>query len=219
MRILHVVPTYLPAVRPRSLTRTLIRLLRDQPEIRSALLSTRVGGGAVSILQKYGSRRLMASIRHKLTGRREHGTPRSPFPRPPVCPCGCLLSTSWISQRKPLATVAQRPNGSWRMCPATRSLRPCRGSRLGLNGVVSSGTRAEVVDAKLVRGSVARAEMSLMQDVIIIEPGQREGRYWLDLWWRYRELFRVLAWRAARSLTQPVEKNVQGNMPAKTINA
>jgi hypothetical protein len=58
-----------------------------------------------------------------------------------------------------------------------------------------------------------------MQDVIIIEPGQREGRYWLDLWWRYRELFRVLAWRAARSLTQPVEKNVQGNMPAKTINA
>jgi len=29
---------------------------------------------------------------------------------------------------------------------------------------------------------------------IIIEPGRRERNYWLDLW-RYRELFRVLAWR------------------------
>jgi lipopolysaccharide transport system permease protein len=28
----------------------------------------------------------------------------------------------------------------------------------------------------------------------IIEPGRRERHYWLDLW-RYRELFRVLAWR------------------------
>src|SRR5262249_47246826 len=34
-----------------------------------------------------------------------------------------------------------------------------------------------------------------MQDVIVIEAGQRERNYWLDLW-RYRELFRVLAWRA-----------------------
>src|SRR6201982_771883 len=33
-----------------------------------------------------------------------------------------------------------------------------------------------------------------MQDVIVIEAGRRERRYWLDLW-RYRELFRVLAWR------------------------
>ena len=33
-----------------------------------------------------------------------------------------------------------------------------------------------------------------MQDLIIIEPGRRERHYWLDLW-RYRELFRVLAWR------------------------
>src|SRR5438270_2361993 len=29
---------------------------------------------------------------------------------------------------------------------------------------------------------------------IIIEPGRSERHYWLDLW-RYRELFRVLAWR------------------------
>jgi lipopolysaccharide transport system permease protein len=33
-----------------------------------------------------------------------------------------------------------------------------------------------------------------MQDWIIIEAGRRERHYWLDLW-RYRELFRVLAWR------------------------
>jgi lipopolysaccharide transport system permease protein len=33
-----------------------------------------------------------------------------------------------------------------------------------------------------------------MQQVIVIEPGGRERNYWLDLW-RYRELFRVLAWR------------------------
>src|SRR5262245_16180855 len=33
-----------------------------------------------------------------------------------------------------------------------------------------------------------------MQDTVIIEAGQRERTYWLDLW-RYRELFYVLAWR------------------------
>jgi lipopolysaccharide transport system permease protein len=33
-----------------------------------------------------------------------------------------------------------------------------------------------------------------MMDVIVIEPGRQERNYWLDLW-RYRELFRVLAWR------------------------
>jgi lipopolysaccharide transport system permease protein len=39
-----------------------------------------------------------------------------------------------------------------------------------------------------------QAEMKLIQDVIIIEAGRSERHYWLDLW-RYRELFRVLAWR------------------------
>jgi lipopolysaccharide transport system permease protein len=33
-----------------------------------------------------------------------------------------------------------------------------------------------------------------MQNEIIIEAGRTERHYWLDLW-RYRELFRVLAWR------------------------
>jgi lipopolysaccharide transport system permease protein len=33
-----------------------------------------------------------------------------------------------------------------------------------------------------------------MPNVIIIEAGRAERHYWLDLW-RYRELFRVLAWR------------------------
>src|ERR1700733_776886 len=33
-----------------------------------------------------------------------------------------------------------------------------------------------------------------MPDLVVIEAGQSEAHYWLDLW-RYRELFRVLAWR------------------------
>jgi lipopolysaccharide transport system permease protein len=33
-----------------------------------------------------------------------------------------------------------------------------------------------------------------MHEPIIIEPNRRERHYWLELW-RYRELFRVLAWR------------------------
>jgi lipopolysaccharide transport system permease protein len=33
-----------------------------------------------------------------------------------------------------------------------------------------------------------------MSDLIILETGRRERHYWRDLW-RYRELFRVLAWR------------------------
>ena len=36
--------------------------------------------------------------------------------------------------------------------------------------------------------------MSLTQEFMVIEPGRRERHYWQDLW-RYRELFRVLAWR------------------------
>src|SRR5246127_2401492 len=33
-----------------------------------------------------------------------------------------------------------------------------------------------------------------MPSVLVIEAGRTERHYWLDLW-RYRELFRVLAWR------------------------
>ncbi|MGA9305985.1 MAG: ABC transporter permease [Candidatus Sulfotelmatobacter sp.] len=33
-----------------------------------------------------------------------------------------------------------------------------------------------------------------MTEIIVIEPGRHERNYWSDLW-RYRELFRVLAWR------------------------
>src|SRR6201995_1453580 len=33
-----------------------------------------------------------------------------------------------------------------------------------------------------------------MTGIIVIEPGGYERNYWIDLW-RYRELFRVLAWR------------------------
>ena len=41
---------------------------------------------------------------------------------------------------------------------------------------------------------VREARISLMRDEIVIEAGRSERHYWLDLW-RYRELFRVLAWR------------------------
>ena len=34
----------------------------------------------------------------------------------------------------------------------------------------------------------------MRQPLIIIEPNRRARHYWLDLW-RYRELFRILAWR------------------------
>ena len=34
----------------------------------------------------------------------------------------------------------------------------------------------------------------LCETFIVIEAGRSEAHYWLDLW-RYRELFRVLAWR------------------------
>src|SRR4249920_272605 len=37
-------------------------------------------------------------------------------------------------------------------------------------------------------------DSALMPDLLVIEAGRRERHYWLDLW-RYRELFRVLAWR------------------------
>lgn len=36
--------------------------------------------------------------------------------------------------------------------------------------------------------------IDLLQNVIVIEAGRAERHYWLDLW-RYRELFRILAWR------------------------
>jgi lipopolysaccharide transport system permease protein len=39
-----------------------------------------------------------------------------------------------------------------------------------------------------------RAGIALTPDVLVIEAGRPERHYWLDLW-RYRELFRVLAWR------------------------
>src|SRR5260370_16971934 len=36
-----------------------------------------------------------------------------------------------------------------------------------------------------------------MAEIIVIEPGRYERNYWLDLW-RYRDMFRVLAWRDLR---------------------
>ena len=38
------------------------------------------------------------------------------------------------------------------------------------------------------------ARIDPLSDTIVIEAGRSERHYWLDLW-RYRELFRILAWR------------------------
>src|SRR2546426_9708238 len=47
---------------------------------------------------------------------------------------------------------------------------------------------------RISSGSNVTRKTSIMKDVIFIEAGRRERHYWIDLW-RYRELFRVLAWR------------------------
>ena len=51
-------------------------------------------------------------------------------------------------------------------------------------------------DAVLVRGEKQRVGQASFgrDDMLVIEPGRAERHYWHDLW-RYRELFRVLAWR------------------------
>jgi lipopolysaccharide transport system permease protein len=41
---------------------------------------------------------------------------------------------------------------------------------------------------------VTKLDPDRMTDVIVLEAGRKAKHYWLDLW-RYRELFRVLAWR------------------------
>lgn len=43
-------------------------------------------------------------------------------------------------------------------------------------------------------GDRSERENAAVSDLIILEAGRREHHYWRDLW-RYRELFRVLAWR------------------------
>ena len=50
--------------------------------------------------------------------------------------------------------------------------------------------------AVLVRSEEQRVGQASLgrDDMLVIEPGRAERHYWHDLW-RYRELFRVLAWR------------------------
>jgi nucleoside-diphosphate-sugar epimerase len=69
-----------------SLSRVLLGLLRNDPRIRAAILSTRMASNAYSLLQKCVSRRLMTVIRVKLTGRQEAGPPTIGFARVPDLP-------------------------------------------------------------------------------------------------------------------------------------
>jgi hypothetical protein len=67
----------------RSPPRTLVQLLRDQPEIRSALLSIRLAWGAFSFLQR---RDLRTSIRRKLTEQSAQGIAAIAFHQRPGLP-------------------------------------------------------------------------------------------------------------------------------------
>jgi lipopolysaccharide transport system permease protein len=51
-----------------------------------------------------------------------------------------------------------------------------------------------------------------MHDLIVIEAGRLERNYWLDLW-RYRELFRVLAWRDLSVRYKQTAPAVRRNRP------
>ena len=56
------------------------------------------------------------------------------------------------------------------------------------------GRRAATRDGRC-SGPLTHSSYTTLRDTtVIIEPGRLERNYWLDLW-RYRELFRVLAWR------------------------
>jgi lipopolysaccharide transport system permease protein len=50
------------------------------------------------------------------------------------------------------------------------------------------------IDLKASASSSADFHIGVSRLELVIEPGRRELHYWHDLW-RYRELFRVLAWR------------------------
>jgi nucleoside-diphosphate-sugar epimerase len=70
----------------RSLSRAFLHLLRTEPRLRAAILSTRVAGGAYSLLQKYASEQLITVIRTMLKGRRDAQPPMVTFAPKPELP-------------------------------------------------------------------------------------------------------------------------------------
>jgi nucleoside-diphosphate-sugar epimerase len=74
------------ATRASSLSKTVLHLIRTEPKLRAAILSTRVAGGAYSLLQKHASERLITAIRAMLLGRRDVEAPIVTFASKPELP-------------------------------------------------------------------------------------------------------------------------------------
>lgn len=70
------------ARKSRSFLRTGMKLIRERPEIRSAIFSTSVASGAMTMLQKIFPTRAFESLRKKLKGSPEAGIPVVEFPSP-----------------------------------------------------------------------------------------------------------------------------------------
>lgn len=70
----------------RSVVRTTIKLLRERPEVRSAMLSTSIVSGAFALLQKLSSKRTFESFKKRLSGRTAQGVPVVEFPRAGILP-------------------------------------------------------------------------------------------------------------------------------------
>src|SRR5438876_3511120 len=62
---------------------------------------------------------------------------------------------------------------------------------MGIPGALSFDVHARAPSGPVFRSS---GDLEQMTQETIIEAGRAERHYWRDLW-RYRELFRVLAWR------------------------
>lgn len=63
-----------------SLLRTMLRLLRERPEVRSAIMSTSLARGAFALLEKCSSRKTFEIIKARLSGRSVQGAALIEFP-------------------------------------------------------------------------------------------------------------------------------------------
>jgi nucleoside-diphosphate-sugar epimerase len=70
----------------RSFVKTGMKLLRERPDVRSAILSTGLASGALNIMQKIVPTRALESLRKKLKGSPDAGLPVVGFPSPAKLP-------------------------------------------------------------------------------------------------------------------------------------
>ena len=70
----------------RSFLRTGMKLIRERPDVRSAIFSTGLASGAMTMLQKIVPARAFASLRKKLKGGAAPGIPAVEFPSPARLP-------------------------------------------------------------------------------------------------------------------------------------